>query len=73
MKKIIVPKDNEESKFFCDHHPDRECFGQLKMNFWYGSQHDMTEIEIHLCDECLEEMYKLLEKEFKIKPKDIEL
>ena len=64
MKKIIVPKVNEESKFFCDHHPDRECFGQLKMNFWYGSQHDMTEIEIHLCDECADELINEFKNKF---------
>ena len=73
MKKIITKGVVENSEYYCDKHPDKECFSELKTISWYGSEFDLTGIEIHLCDECLEEMYKLLEKEFKIKPKDIEL
>ena len=73
MKKIITTGVVENSEYYCDKHPDKECFSELKTISWYGSEFDLTGIEIHLCDECLEEMYKLLEKEFKIKPKDIEL
>jgi len=73
MKKVVIQGVLEESQFFCDKHPDRECFSELKTASWYGSNHDMTGIEIHLCDECLEEMYELLEKKFTVKPKDIEI
>lgn len=73
MKKVIVESVIEEAKYYCDKHPDRECFSELKTSSWYGSKFDMTGVELHLCDECLEEMYSLLEKQFKVKPKDIEL
>jgi len=73
MKVVTQELVREEAKYFCDKHPDRECFSELKTASWYGSSHDMTGIEIHLCDECLEEMYKFLEEKFGIKPKDIEI
>lgn len=73
MKKVIVEGVLEEAKFYCDRHPDRECFSELKTASWYGSSHDLTGIEIHLCDQCLEEMYSLLQQKFGVKPKDIEI
>ena len=72
MKKIIQDRIREEAQYFCDKHPERECYSELKTASWYGSTHDLTGVEIHLCDECLEGMYKLLEERFGIKPKDIE-
>lgn len=71
MKKVNVEKVLEEAQYFCDKHPDRECFSELKTASWYGSKFDLTGIEIHLCDECLEAMYKLLAAQFNTKPKDI--
>lgn len=73
MKKIIVQKALEEAQYFCDKHPDRECFSELKTASWYGSNFDLTGIEVHLCDECLAEMFKLIEEKFGVKPKDIEI
>lgn len=73
MKKIFNDSVKEEFKCFCDKHPDKECFSELKAFSWYGSKFDMIGIEIHLCDECLNEMYDMLEKRFKIKPKAIEI
>lgn len=73
MKKISVEKVLEEAQYFCDKHPDRECFTELKIASWYGSKLDMTGIEVHLCDECLDAMYKLLEAQFHVKPKEIEI
>lgn len=73
MKKIIVQKALEEAEYYCDKHPDRECFSELKTASWYGSNFDMTGIEIHLCDECLAEMYKLFEEKFNVKPHDIDI
>lgn len=73
MKKIIVQKALEEAQYFCDKHPDRECFSELKTASWYGSNFDMTGLEVHLCDECLTEMVKLVEEKFGVKPKDIEI
>lgn len=70
MKKIIVPKTSEEAIFYCDKHPERECYSELKTCSWYGSKFDFMKIEIHLCDECLEEMFALLKEKFKIEPKD---
>ena len=73
MKKVIKEKILEEAQYFCDRHPDRECFSELRTSSWYGSEFDMTGIEVHLCDACLFDMYKYLQKEFKISPKDIEI
>ena len=73
MKKVNVETVLEESQYFCDKHPDRECSSELKTASWYGSKFDMTGIEIHLCDECLEEMNALLLLTFGIKPHDIEI
>ena len=71
MKKILKHKVMEECEYYCDKHPDRECYSELKTLSWYGSQHDMTSIELHLCDECLEETFKYLKEKFNIEPKDI--
>jgi hypothetical protein len=73
MKKIITQSVLEEAQYFCDKHPDRECYSELKIASWYGSKYDLSGIEIHLCDECLDEMYDLIEGKFKIKPKNIEI
>lgn len=73
MKKIIVQKVQEEAEYYCDKHPNRKCYSELKIISWYGSRFDMMGIEIHLCDECLTEMYKILETKFGIKPKDLDV
>jgi hypothetical protein len=73
MKKIIQESVREESKYFCDKHPDRECYSEIRTISWYGSLFDMMGLEIHLCDECLENMYKVLESEFSVKPKELEI
>ena len=70
MKKIIVPKVHEEVKYFCDKHPDRECYSDLLTRSWYGSGFDMMGVETHLCDECLETLFKYLEQQFGVKPQD---
>ena len=73
MKKIIQENIREEAQYFCDRHPDRECFSELKTASWYGSDFDMTGMEVHLCDDCLREMMELLTKQFGVKRKDIEI
>jgi len=73
MKRVLTEKVMEEAQYFCDKHPDRECFTELKTASWYGSRFDMTGIEIHLCDECLQEMYDLFFSMFGVKPHDIEI
>ena len=73
MKKVIVEGVLEEAKYFCDKHPERECFSELKTASWYGSSHDLTGIEIHLCDECLDELYADLKRKFEVEPKDIDI
>ena len=71
MKKVIVEGVLEESKFYCDKHPERECYSELKTASWYGSEFDMMGAEVHLCDECMTELYSLLQQKYGIKPKDI--
>jgi len=73
MKVITKESIKEESKYFCDKHPDRECYSEIRTISWYGSKFDMMGMEIHLCDECLENMYAVLEKEFLTKPKELEI
>lgn len=73
MKRILQEKVREEAQYFCDKHPERECFSELKTASWYGSQFDMTGIEIHLCDECLKDFYALCWQKYLVRPKDIEI
>jgi hypothetical protein len=73
MKKIITQGVLEDAKFFCDKHPDRECFSEIKTASWYGSNFDMMGTEFHLCDECLEELYKEFKARYNVTPKDIEI
>jgi len=70
MKKITVQPVREEAQFFCDKHPERECYSELKTMSWYGSGFDNMGIEIHLCDECLEQLYAEIKENFGIEPKD---
>lgn len=73
MKQILQKHQNEDAKYFCDKHLDRECFTQLELSSWYGSIFDLNNVEVHLCDECVKEMYSFLKKEFKVKPKVIKI
>lgn len=75
MKKVIQQEQYAPlvAKYYCDKHPKKECFSRLEMSSWYGSQFDMDHLEVHLCDECVQEMYNIVEKMFGIKPKMIEL
>jgi len=73
MKKILQERVIEEAQYFCDKHPDRECFSEIKTMSWYGSQFDLMTVELHLCDECLKNVYSILEKEFGATPKEIEM
>jgi hypothetical protein len=69
MKKEIVAA---ETKYFCDVHPDRECFSQVESVSWYGStKFDMMQMELHLCDDCMVEFYTYMEQKYRVKPKDV--
>jgi hypothetical protein len=73
MKRVITQGVLEDAKYFCDKHPKRECFSELKTASWYGSVHDLTGVEIHLCDECLTETFVYLEQTFGVRAKEIEI
>jgi len=73
MKKVITQGVLEDAKYFCDKHPDRECYSELKTASWYGSEFDWSGIEIHLCDECMNEFYKHCLETYGMKPKHIEI
>ena len=66
MKKIITPLRPEEVKYFCDKHPDRESFSKIESVSWYGSEFDMLQAEINLCDECMAAYYINIKEKFKI-------
>lgn len=73
MKEVTQKYQPEEAKYYCDKHPTRECFSELVLSSWYGSKYDMNVIKIHLCDECVQEMYNLFKKDFKSEPKELEI
>lgn len=73
MKKVLKEQVMEDAKYFCDVHPDRECFTELQTSSWYGSEFDMMQVKLHLCDECLTELYAHLKAKYGVEPKDIDL
>jgi hypothetical protein len=73
MKKIIREQILEEYKYYCDVHPERECFSKIESVSWYGSTFDMMVIEVHLCDECLAEFYTHMEQKYKKTPEEMPL
>jgi len=73
MKKIIILGVREQAEYFCDRHPKRRAYADLKTQAWYGSIHDLTGVEVHLCDECLEQLLRLVKRKFKIAPTELSL
>jgi hypothetical protein len=73
MKKIIHNQVLEESAYFCDVHPNKQCYSRIETISWYGSNYDMMKIELHLCDECLEEFYKHMKVKYNVEPKEVDL
>jgi hypothetical protein len=62
--------ESSQSEFICDncnHDKEYPAYSQLALHFWYGSKNDMKQGNIHLCDECAENMIYLVKKEFGIK------
>jgi hypothetical protein len=68
MKKVIVERVREEAKFFCDKHPDRECYTRVQTSCWYGSVFDMYHIKVNLCDECMTKFYDFIKENFGVEP-----
>jgi hypothetical protein len=68
MKRIITPGIKEESIYFCDKHPDRECFTEIKTIAWYGSKFDGDNLTIHLCDVCYKEFLTKCKKKYGVEP-----
>lgn len=68
MKKVLVEKVREEAKYFCDKHPDREAYAQLNTMCWYGSTFDLLNVEVHMCDECVGDLYKHIKENFGVDP-----
>jgi hypothetical protein len=65
MKKIIVPKQNEEANYFSDF--SGQPFGDLyhppvilKLEFNYGSDYDGSEIILHLSDRDIQPILDLI-------------
>lgn len=55
--------DNGNSEFTCDACGE-EAFGQVSVHFWYGSKNDMKQGQVHICDDCAEEVIKYLQQKF---------
>lgn len=73
MKKIITKRVDEESKYFCDKHPDRECYTKVMTQCWYGSEFDLLNIKMNLCDECMGKFYKMVKENFGVEPQEEEI
>lgn len=73
MKVVTQKYQSEDAKYYCDKHPERECYSELQLSSWYGSCFDMNLVKVHLCDTCVQDIYAFLKKEFKAEPKEIEL
>lgn len=63
----------EEAEYYCDKHPERRCYSRLETLSWYGSDYDLMSAEVHLCDECLKEMYSLIKEKFGVEPKELDI
>jgi hypothetical protein len=70
MKKIISPAHRELAEYYCDRHPDRICQNEIKTMCWYGSDFDLMNLEMHLCNECMEEFYDYIKNNFGVEPKE---
>ena len=68
MKKVIVPRIREDAKYYCDKHPDRECYTSIRTSCWYGSQFDLLNLHANLCDECMAEFYQMMKDKFNVEP-----
>ena len=68
MKKVIVERVREDAKYFCDKHPDRECYTSVRTSCWYGSRFDMLNLRANLCDECMTNFYQMMKDNFNVKP-----
>ena len=67
--KTNTPPYGTTPEFKCDckcHKNDKQALGQLSMWFWYGSEYDMKQGNIHMCDECAKDVMKYLNEKFKI-------
>jgi len=73
MKKVIVERVREDAKYFCDKHPDRECYTSVRTSCWYGSEFDMLNLNANLCDECMTEFYQIMKDKFNVKPTEEEI
>jgi hypothetical protein len=71
MKRIITPGVREKVEYYCDRHPDRESFAEVKTSCWYGSQFDLLNLEMHLCDECMKEFYDHVKEKYGVEPKEV--
>jgi len=65
MKKIITPKQDEESNYYSDFtgEPFSDFYGppvELKINFNYGSKYDCSEFTLHLSDKDIEPILDLI-------------
>lgn len=73
MKKVLQKTVYEKAVYFCDVHPNIECFTEIQGISWYGSKFDSTGIKFHLCDECLTDFYKDITEKYKIKIQEINI
>jgi hypothetical protein len=69
MKKTTRDETGEitGTEFYCDnpkHKNDVRAFGQSLIHFWYGSESDMTQSKVHLCDDCAKEVLSFLKQKF---------
>ena len=59
MKHIITPGVKEEAELLCDV-TGKPAVASLLMTFWYGSDHDLSQLKVDLSNEMGEEILNLL-------------
>ena len=70
--KIVSQKEcTEQAKYYCDWHTDVECHNIVKTESEYGSEFDLQQTEVHLCDICFDKLKTILVKNFNAKTENI--
>ena len=70
MKIIQSAARREIANYVCDK-CKKEAVSHLEFSFGYGSNHDMTKIDLDFCEKCEKEILKMLSKQVKINFKEI--
>jgi len=60
MKIVTTESVREEYKLMCDRHPNKEAYSTVNFHGVYGSPFDLMEFKADMCNDCAQELYKIL-------------